>query len=182
MGALHDGHLSLIKAAQRDGHATLATIFLNPTQFAAHEDLDTYPRTLDADLTALQGLGCDGLFLPDTALMYPKGEQTRVHVPDLATRWEGADRPHFFEGVATIVTKLLIAARADAAYFGEKDFQQLQIIRRLAADLLMDTAIVGCATVRAPSGLALSSRNAYLTDAGLKQAGEIYAALSNTAP
>ena len=181
MGALHDGHLSLLKAAKADGYATLATIFVNPTQFAAHEDLDTYPSTFDADVAQLESLDCEALFVPPTTLMYPAGEQTRVRVPEIAARWEGEDRPHFFEGVATIVTKLLIAARADAAFFGEKDYQQLQVIKRLATDLLLETKIIGCPTVRAPSGLALSSRNAYLSAEQESAAAEIYAALTNTA-
>lgn len=177
MGALHAGHLSLIKQAQRDGHATLATLFVNPTQFAAHEDLDTYPQTFERDVRALERLGTQILFAPPPDLMYPKGEQTRVRVGQLGTVWEGVDRPHFFEGVATIVTKLLILAKADAAYFGEKDFQQLQIIRRLAADLMIDTQICGCPTVRDAQGLALSSRNAYLDAEGLQVAATIHQTL-----
>ncbi len=178
MGALHEGHLSLIKAAQADGHATLTTIFVNPTQFAAHEDLDTYPNTLEADLAALEGLEVDGLFLPGQELMYPKGEATRVKVGGPAEGWESADRSHFFEGVATVVTKLLSAAQADAAYFGEKDYQQLQVIRRLAADLLIPTEIIGCPTIREASGLALSSRNMYLSEEQRSQAAAIFNTLT----
>ena len=181
MGALHVGHLSLIAAAQRDGYATLASIFLNPTQFAADEDLATYPSTYAADVAQLKTQGCTALFAPPPTLMYPPGEQTRVRVPMIAARWEGQDRPQFFEGVATVVTKLLIAAQAEAAYFGEKDYQQLQVIKRLTADLLIPTQIIACPTVRAPSGLALSSRNAYLSPEEQESAAEIYAALTNTA-
>lgn len=180
MGALHEGHLSLIRAAQADGHATLTTIFVNPTQFAAHEDLDTYPDTLDADLAGLEALGVDGLFLPDRGLMYPDQEATRVKVGGPSEGLESEDRPHFFEGVATVVTKLLSAAQADAAYFGEKDYQQLQVIRRLATDLLIPTNIIGCLTVRENSGLALSSRNTYLSKEARKQAAAIFATLTST--
>ena len=177
MGALHAGHLSLVAAARADGHAALTTIFLNPTQFAAHEDLGTYPKTFDSDVAALEAAGAVAVFAPETALMYPEQEATRVPVGGPSQRWEGADRPHFFEGVATVVTKLLVAAQAQAAYFGEKDYQQLQVIKRLAADLLIPTQIIGCPTVRADSGLALSSRNAYLSPAELRQAAEIYRTL-----
>ena len=177
MGALHTGHLSLVKQAQADGHATLVTLFVNPTQFAAHEDLDTYPDTWAADVTALEELGVEGLFAPPVGLMYPDGESTRVRVEGISARWEGEDRPHFFEGVATVVAKLLIAAGADAAYFGEKDYQQLQVIQRLATDLLMSTKIIGCPTVREDSGLAMSSRNAYLTEDQRSQAAVIYRSL-----
>ena len=177
MGALHAGHLSLVKAAQNDGHATLVTIFVNPTQFAAHEDLATYPRRFEADLAALETLQVDALFAPTADILYPVGEQTRVALSPLGQLWEGVDRPHFFDGVATVVAKLLILSRATAAYFGEKDFQQLQIIRRLATDLLIDTQIIGCPTLRTAGGLALSSRNAYLQPAACQSATALYQAL-----
>lgn len=177
MGALHAGHISLVKAAKADGHAALATIFLNPTQFAAHEDLDAYPQTLEADLQALEDAGTAAAFVPEIPLMYPEGEATRVLVNGPSQNWESADRPHFFEGVATVVTKLLVAAQADAAYFGEKDYQQLQVIRRLATDLLIGTTIIGCPTVRADDGLALSSRNAYLSTQERAIAPQIYEGL-----
>ena len=177
MGALHEGHLSLVKQAQQDGHATLATLFVNPTQFAAHEDLDTYPQTFEPDVAALQELGVNILFAPSPDLMYPDGDQTRVRVGNLGKLWEGVDRPHFFEGVATVVTKLLILAKADAAYFGEKDFQQLQVIRRLATDLIIETEIHGCPTIRDAMGLALSSRNAYLDEVRLQVASNLYQTL-----
>jgi len=177
MGALHEGHLSLVRQAQDDGYSVLVTLFVNPTQFAAHEDLATYPDTFAADVAALEALAIEGLFVPAAALMYPPGESTRVSLSGPAQGFESLDRPHFFEGVATVVTKLLIAAQADAAYFGEKDYQQLQVIHRLAADLLIDTHIIGCPTVRAANGLALSSRNAYLDSAQRIQASQIYAQL-----
>ncbi|MGB1156536.1 MAG: pantoate--beta-alanine ligase [Alphaproteobacteria bacterium] len=165
MGALHAGHLSLVRVAQQHASRVAATIFVNPTQFAPTEDLATYPRTLEADLEALEAAGCDVVFVPEVATMYPVGEVTRVAVPGpLSETLEGAHRPHFFGGVATVVTKLLASAQADVAVFGEKDFQQLQVIRRLCADLLLGTEIIGAPTIRAEDGLALSSRNAYLSD------------------
>ena len=178
MGALHKGHEGLIRAAQDQGQATLATIFVNPTQFAAHEDLHSYPSTLEADVQLLRDLNVGGLFLPDRRLMYPEQNATRVKVAGPSEGWESADRPHFFEAVATVVTKLLNAAQADAAYFGEKDYQQLQVVRRLAADLLIPTEIVACPTVRDASGLALSSRNSYLGEAERRQAAAIFTTLN----
>lgn len=163
MGALHEGHLDLMRKAKLDGHICLATIFVNPMQFAAHEDLEIYPKTFDEDVKKLRSVGVEGVFAPTNDLMYPKGESTRVNIGELGQKWEGMDRPHFFEGVATIVAKLLIIGRADTAYFGEKDFQQLQIIKKLTKDLLISTKIIGCSTRRDPDGLALSSRNTYLT-------------------
>ena len=165
MGALHAGHLSLVKFAQAHAAKVAATIFVNPTQFAPGEDLDSYPRTLETDLEALEKAGCDAVFVPSVQTMYPPGEVTRVAVPGpVSETLEGEHRPHFFGGVATVVTKLLASAQADVAVFGEKDFQQLQVIRRLAADLLLNTEIKGAPTIRAKDGLALSSRNAYLSD------------------
>ena len=180
MGALHAGHLSLVRAAQEAGQAVLVSLFVNPAQFAPHEDLDTYPQTFDADVAALEERGVTALFAPPRTLMYPDGEVTRVRVGEIGQVWEGADRPHFFDGVATIVTKLLVLARAETAYFGEKDYQQLQVIRRLATDLLIPTQIIGCPTVRDAGGLALSSRNAYLSEGQRAQARGLYAALSQT--
>lgn len=178
MGALHAGHVSLIKVAQNHASRVAATIFVNPTQFAPGEDLDRYPRTLEADLEALENAGCDVVFLPDVSTMYPEGDATRVTVSGpLSETLEGAHRPHFFGGVATVVTKLLASAQADVAVFGEKDYQQLQVIRRLTADLLLETEIIGAPTVRADDGVALSSRNAYLTPAERKAAPNLLQAL-----
>jgi len=163
MGALHDGHLSLVSAARTQATRVVATIFVNPKQFAAGEDLDCYPRDEAGDAAALAAAGCDLLFAPSVTAVYPAGFATQVRVPGLSDVLDGVARPGHFDGVATVVTKLLNMVGADAAFFGEKDWQQLAIIRRLAADLDIATAIVGCPVVRAADGLALSSRNAYLT-------------------
>jgi pantoate--beta-alanine ligase len=162
MGALHAGHLALVAEARRHAEVVVVSIFVNPTQFAPHEDLGTYPRDLDGDLEQCRAAGVDVVFAPDARELYPPGDQTRVEVPELARPLCGASRPHFFRGVATVVTKLLVAARPHVAVFGEKDFQRLQVVRRLACDLLLDVEIVGVPIVREADGLARSSRNAYL--------------------
>lgn len=162
MGALHEGHLALVRVAAARADATLVSIFVNPAQFAPHEDLDRYPRTEAADVARLASVGCDLVYIPPVAEMYPPGAVTRVRVPGVSEPLEGAFRPHFFEGVATVVTKLLLQAGADVAVFGEKDWQQLQVIRRLVADLDIPTTILAGPTERDADGLALSSRNAYL--------------------
>jgi len=178
MGALHAGHLSLVSVAKQHADRVATSIFVNPTQFAPGEDLDAYPRTLDADLAALEQAGCDVAFVPHTATMYPNGEVTRVSVPGtLSETLEGAHRPQFFTGVATVVTKLLASAQADISVFGEKDYQQLQVIRRMAEDLLLGTEIIGAPTVRASDGLALSSRNTYLDAQEREIAPMLYQAL-----
>ena len=180
MGALHAGHLSLVSVAKQHADRVATSIFVNPTQFAPGEDLDAYPRTLDADLAALEQAGCDVAFVPHTATMYPTGEVTRVSVPGtLSETLEGAHRPQFFTGVATVVTKLLASAQADISVFGEKDYQQLQVIRRMAEDLLLGTEIIGAPTVRASDGLALSSRNTYLDAQEREIAPMLYQALHN---
>ncbi|HEX4215761.1 MAG TPA: pantoate--beta-alanine ligase [Candidatus Dormibacteraeota bacterium] len=165
MGALHRGHVQLARRAREECSRVIVSIFVNPLQFAAGEDLDRYPRPLDADLRLLEAERVDLAFLPAVEEMYPNGEGTRVRVPDLDGILEGAHRPGHFEGVATVVLKLLLAAEPHRAYFGRKDAQQLAVVRRLASDLLTGVEIVGCPTVREPDGLALSSRNRYLEGA-----------------
>jgi pantoate--beta-alanine ligase len=163
MGALHEGHLSLVRAAKDNCDRVVATLFVNPRQFAPHEDFERYPRNEAADSSMLAGAGCDLLYAPERAAMYPEGFATNVIVSDVSTPLEGEFRPHFFGGVATVVAKLLLQALPDAAFFGEKDYQQLQVIKRMARDLDIPVAIEGCPTVREHDGLAMSSRNAYLT-------------------
>lgn len=181
MGALHEGHLSLVRqSAQRCG-ATVATIFVNPTQFGPCEDLDKYPRTLDDDLRSLQEEGVAGVFVPDKATMYPEGFSTYVHPPEVARTLEGACRPDHFRGVVTIVLKLFQAIPASHAFFGKKDYQQWRVIEAMTRDLDVGIEIVGCDTVREPDGLALSSRNRYLSDQQRRQALLLAAALSAAA-
>ena len=165
LGALHEGPLALVAEAQRMTDRVVVTLFVNPAQFAPTEDLAAYPRTEDSDRGKLAELGVDVLFAPSPAEMYPPGFDTRIVVGGPALGLETDFRPHFFSGVATVVAKLLLAGLPDRAFFGEKDFQQLLVVRRLVRDLNIPTEIVGCATVRAPDGLALSSRNAYLSPA-----------------
>lgn len=165
MGALHEGHLALIRAAQARAEHTVVSIFVNPTQFAPNEDLRTYPRTEEADLAALTELGVDAIFAPSVDEMYPSGFATSVTLSGPAGGLESDFRPHFFGGVATIVAKLLLACTPDCAIFGEKDYQQLLVIKRMVTDLAIPSAIIGHQTVREADGLALSSRNAYLSPA-----------------
>lgn len=162
MGALHEGHLSLVRTAKERCDRVVASLFVNPRQFAPHEDFERYPRDEAGDSALLVSAGCDLLFAPERSVMYPDGFSTNVIVTDVSTPLEGEMRPHFFGGVATVVTKLLLQALPDVAFFGEKDYQQLLVIKRLARDLDVPTEIVGCATVREHDGLAMSSRNAYL--------------------
>ncbi|MBY0565567.1 MAG: pantoate--beta-alanine ligase [Hyphomonadaceae bacterium] len=163
MGALHEGHLSLVRTARDRCDRAVASLFVNPRQFAPHEDFERYPRDEAGDAALLASAGCDLLYAPDRLSMYPEGFSTNVIVADVSTPLEGEFRPHFFGGVATVVTKLLLQCLPDAAFFGEKDYQQLLVIKRMANDLDIPTEIVGCATVREHDGLALSSRNAYLS-------------------
>ncbi|WP_298428202.1 pantoate--beta-alanine ligase [Rhodoblastus sp.] len=164
MGALHAGHVSLVEASRAHARRAIVSIFVNPTQFAPNEDFSAYPRTFDADLAKLAEVGCDGCFAPTPGEMYPQGFSTQVIPggPALAGL-EDRFRPDHFAGVAQVVAKLLNQAQADCAFFGEKDFQQLAVIRRMAADLDMSTRIFGVPTRRETDGLAMSSRNVYLT-------------------
>ena len=163
MGALHDGHLTLVRAAKRvQGAVVVVSIFVNPLQFGAGEDLDAYPRTLDDDLAALRAEGVEVAFTPTAADMYPDGPRTTVHPGPLGAELEGASRPTHFAGMLTVVLKLLQIVRPDRAFFGEKDYQQLVLIRQMVADLNVDIQIVGVPIVREPDGLAMSSRNRYL--------------------
>lgn len=162
MGALHAGHMALVAAARADHAAVVATIFVNPTQFGDAKDLETYPRDEAADLAMLEQAGVAAVFLPDAAEIYPEGEETIVETTRLANMLHGAVRPGHFRGVATVVNKLFNIIQADAAYFGEKDYQQLAVIRRMVADLHMPIKIHGVPTVREHDGLAMSSRNVRL--------------------
>ncbi len=170
MGALHDGHLQLAREARRHGGFVAVTIFVNPTQFGPNEDFARYPRDLEGDRAKLATAGVDLVFAPTAEGMYPPGDATRVQVTGLTEHLCGPFRPGHFEGVATVVSKFFAVAGPATALFGRKDYQQLQVIRRLARDLLLPAQVVGVPTVREPDGLALSSRNAYLSPAERQRA------------
>lgn len=164
MGYLHDGHLSLIKKSKEDNDVTVCSIFVNPTQFGPGEDLDKYPRDIERDMKLLKENKCDILFYPDVKEMYPNGFYTKVTLSILTDKLCGKSRPGHFDGVATVVTKLINIVNPDSAYFGMKDYQQLLVIKRVVEDLNLDVNIVGCPIVRENDGLAMSSRNVYLTE------------------
>ncbi|MEB3069593.1 pantoate--beta-alanine ligase [[Mycobacterium] vasticus] len=179
MGALHDGHLSLVRAARKvPGSVVVVSIFVNPLQFGAGEDLDAYPRTLDDDLALLRDAGVDVAFTPTAAAMYPDGSRTAVHPGPLGSELEGASRPTHFAGMLTVVCKLLSIVHPDRVFFGEKDYQQLVLVRQMVADLNLNVTVVGVPTVRESDGLAMSSRNRYLDDAQREAATVLSAALA----
>ncbi len=181
MGALHDGHRALVRAAVDSGAAVVTSIFVNPLQFAASEDLSRYPRDEAGDLAVLDGCGCNLAWLPDVAAMYPPDDATTIDVAGPAEQWEGAARPGHFRGVATVCARLFGQVRPDRAYFGEKDWQQLQVVRRMVADLHLPLEIVGVPTVREPDGLALSSRNQFLSREQRNVAPRLHAVLDAAA-
>jgi pantoate--beta-alanine ligase len=170
MGALHAGHASLIRAAAASCAQVAVSIFVNPTQFGPNEDFARYPRTFDADCTLAQSEGAAVIFAPSVEELYPTGASTFVEVEGLSNRLDGKSRPGHFRGVATVVAKLLIAAEPDRAFFGQKDAAQVSVLRRMVADLRLDTQIVVCPIIREPDGLALSSRNIYLSPSQRDQA------------
>lgn len=178
MGALHNGHRALVREAAANGTAVVASIFVNPLQFGANEDLSRYPRDEAGDLAALEASGCQLVWLPDVATMYPAGDATTIDVAGPAEQWEGTARPGHFRGVATVCAKLFGQVRPDRAYFGEKDWQQLQVVHRLVADLHLPLEIIGVPTVREPDGLALSSRNRFLTEQERATAPLLYGVLN----
>jgi pantoate--beta-alanine ligase len=181
MGALHEGHLDLVRDASARADRVVVSIFVNPTQFAPTEDFGSYPRQETSDLAKLAPLGVHAVFAPTAAEMYPAGFATRITVDGPARGLESVSRPHFFGGVATVVAKLFIACAPDVAIFGEKDYQQLLVVRRMAADLGLPVTVIGHPTIRAGDALALSSRNAYLSEAERAAAPRLNAALEAAA-
>lgn len=177
MGALHEGHLSLIRRARGDCDVVVVSIFVNPTQFGANEDFSRYPRDLSRDSRLTQEAGVDALFNPEVEEIYPSGFQTFVEAPQIAKRWEGEMRPGHFRGVATVCVKLFQIVQPDRAYFGMKDYQQLKVIERVVSDLNIPLTVVPCPTIREPDGLAMSSRNVYLDAASKNSSLTIYRAL-----
>lgn len=181
MGALHEGHMSLVRMSKEENNVTAVSIYVNPTQFGPSEDFAKYPRQIEADIERLREEAVDILFLPDDTLMYPAGFSTEIEVKGLSERMCGYFRPGHFKGVATIVAKLFYVVKPTRAYFGQKDFQQTVIIRRMAKDLNLDIAVAVCPTIREGDGLALSSRNAYLEPLQRAAAAGLYNCLSEAA-
>lgn len=181
MGALHEGHLSLVERSRAENDGTLVSIFVNPTQFDDPKDLDGYPRTLEADLDLLRQAGTEYVFLPRAEHLYADGYRYRVKETGWSLELEGAERPGHFEGMLTVVLKLLQIAGAERAYFGEKDWQQLTLVQGMASAFYLPTAIVGCATVRESDGLAFSSRNRRLSPADRPKAPQLYRTLAAAA-
>jgi pantoate--beta-alanine ligase len=181
MGALHEGHLSLVRLARQSANRVVVSIFVNPTQFAPHEDFARYPRDEAGDLAKLATVGCDLVWAPDAAEMYPQGFATRVVPAGAAEGLESEARPHFFGGVATVCCKLFTQVAPDVAVFGEKDYQQLCVIRQMVRDLDLPLTIVGAPTVREADGLAMSSRNAYLSPQERSAAPQLYRTISAVA-
>ena len=179
MGYLHQGHTSLVERARSESATVVVSIFVNPTQFLPSEDLDRYPRDVPRDLAMCEKAGADVVFTPSQSEVYPPGHRTIVEVQGLQDRWEGASRPGHFRGVATVVSMLFRMVTPDRAYFGEKDYQQLQVVRRLSEDLRLDVEVIGCPTIREPDGLACSSRNAYLEPAERQRATALHRALES---
>jgi pantoate--beta-alanine ligase len=177
MGALHDGHISLVEKAGEKCETVIASIFVNPTQFAPGEDLDRYPRNEEGDVARLSAAGCGLVYCPSVEEMYPNGSLTNVRVEEMSDLLDGIYRPHFFYGVATVVARLFIHVQPDVAVFGEKDYQQLQIIRRMVRDLGFGIEIIGGTTWRDEDGLAQSSRNAYLSEEERSRANAMHSAL-----
>ena len=178
MGALHDGHLSLVRESVNRHHFTVASVFVNPLQFGAGEDFEKYPRPVDEDLQMLETAGADAVFMPDVAAFYPPDFSTKVHVDGVTADFEGKSRPGHFDGVTTVVAKLFGVVCPDAVYFGEKDYQQLAVIKRMVANLNMPVNVIGLPTVREENGLAMSSRNRYLTEDESAAAAGIFEALT----
>jgi pantoate--beta-alanine ligase len=181
MGALHAGHMALIRAAKERADKVVVSVFVNPAQFAPHEDFARYPRDLATDRVKLEAEGgADLIYAPDTQVMYPQGHATQISVSGPSAGLESDFRPHFFAGVATVVAKLFLQCAPDFAFFGEKDYQQLLVVKRLARDLDLGLEVIGVPTIREEDGLALSSRNAYLTPEQRKIAGELNRVLRRT--
>jgi pantoate--beta-alanine ligase len=174
MGALHAGHLSLVEYAQRHTDVVMASVFVNPTQFAAHEDFGSYPRRLEQDAQMLAQAGVQAVFAPPAGEIYPPNAELRISLPSLGQQGEGVPRPHFFDGVALVVTKLLNIVQPQAAFFGKKDYQQWFLLRKLAQELCLPVEIIGCPIVREPDGLAMSSRNEYLSPQERELAPKIF--------
>lgn len=180
MGALHQGHLSLVEASRKQDALTIVSIFINPKQFDESADFEAYPNNYQADLEKLENAGVDAVLMPDAAQIYPDDYRFRVSESDFSRRFCGAQRPGHFDGVLTVVMRLLNLVRPDNAYFGEKDYQQLQLIRDMTSAFFMPVNIVACATVREADGLAMSSRNQHLDETGRAKAASLYTALKHS--